>query len=214
MVKRSTLIVVGLFALLLGLLAGVFISQMLPPRLQSTLAESVNVTDSAASDDALDLLRTALDTARAFRDGDYAALAYYVHPEEGVTFTPNTTVDRSVDQTFTAGQIANAPGSSETYIWGTATDSAVPISLTLADYLSAYVWDENYLAQARISVDSTQVTGNALENLTDAYPGCRYVEFYCPGEAPQTDWSALRLVYQQQDGVWYLVGVVHSAWGA
>ena len=141
MVKRSTLIVVGLFALLLGLLAGVFISQMLPPRLQSTLAESVNVTDSAASDDALDLLRTALDTARAFRDGDYAALAYYVHPEEGVTFTPNTTVDRSVDQTFTAGQIANAPGSSETYIWGTATDSAVPISLTLADYLSAYVWD-------------------------------------------------------------------------
>ncbi|MBR1845812.1 MAG: hypothetical protein IJ792_04350 [Oscillospiraceae bacterium] len=214
MVKRSTLSVVGLFALLLGLLAGVFISQMLPPRLQSTLAESVNVTDSTSSDDSVDLLRTALDTARAFRDGDYATLAYYVHPAEGVTFTPNTTVDRSADQTFTVEQIANAANTSETYIWGTATDSAVPISLTFADYRSAYVWDEDYLAQARISVDSTRVAGNALENLTDAYPDCRYVEFYCPGEDPQTDWSALRLVYRQQDGVWYLVGVVHSAWGA
>ncbi len=215
MVRRSTAVVIGLFTLLLGILSGLFVSQLLPPRIQSTLADTVNVgVNPSPSEDTLTLLESALETAKALRDGDFALLSSYIHPTEGVTFTPNCTVDRAVNQTFTAGQIAKAGSSAEAYVWGTATDTAAPISLTFSDYLSGYVWDEDYLAAPRISVDSTSVTGNALENLTDAYPDCRYVEFYFPGADAQMDWSALRLVYQQLDSRWYLVGVIHSEWSA
>ena len=57
--------------------------------------------------------------------------------------------------------------------------------------------------------------GNALENLADAYPGCRYVDFSIPSADPVNDgldWSSLKLVFQPEDDLWYLVGVVHGEW--
>lgn len=201
--------------MLLGVLAGIFISRLLPPRIQSTLTDPMHVTSTAQSEaDSAALLRSALDTAEALRDGDYARLSHMVHPKEGVTFTPNTTVDRTANCTFTPQQIAGGETSAETYVWGTATDTAAPISMTLSDYLAAYVWDEDYLTAPSVSVDSTRAAGNALENVAEAYPDCRYVEFYSAGTDAQTEWSTLRLVYQWYDGGWYLVGVVHSSWGA
>lgn len=215
--KRTLLC--SLLALLLGLGGGFALHYLLPPRSTAVLTSQLTANAPAQAEaptegDSLSLVRCALETADAIREGEYSLLSSYVHPEEGVTFTPASTVDRNSNLTFQAGELAQVAESGKSYVWGTSTDAATPIKLTLKDYVASYVWDRDYIASPRISVDAMQVSGNALENTADAYPGCHYVEFYYPAADGQSEWSTLKLVFQWYQNEWYLVGIVHSAWGA
>lgn len=199
-----------LVALLLGLAGGFALRHVLSDR--SLAAASHLITDASAEENQLSLVDCALETLAAIQDEDYTALSGYVHPQSGVTFTPTATVDPASNLTFSADELVQAADSDKTYVWGTSPSTSSPIKLTVEDYFQAYVWDRDYAASPRISVDTPQVSGNALENTLDAYPDCHYVEFYCPAPDNQTDWSTLRLVYQWYHNNWYLVGIVHSAW--
>ena len=67
----------------------------------------------------------------------------------------------------------------------------------------------------QIGVDRIQMTGNALENLKDAYPDCRFVDFSYPELDPAyqgLDWCSLRLVFAPETTKWRLVGIVHGQW--
>ncbi|MCD8381782.1 MAG: hypothetical protein LUC30_02520 [Clostridiales bacterium] len=208
MVRRSTAILLSALFLILGLAGGFAVSRAISPRgaaiLQTALASEQEQGDVAS------LVSCAVETAQAIRSGDYETLAEYVHPEKGVTFTPNTTVDAVSNLNFLPDALVEASESTATWLWGTTTDAATPINLTLADYFASYVWERDYLASPRISVDSSQVAGNGLENVQEAYPDGRYVEFYATDG--ESNWSTLKLVYEWENGAWYLVGVVHSAW--
>ena len=66
-------------------------------------------------------------------------------------------------------------------------------------------------------MDHVIASGNSLENVEDAYPEDRFVEFYFPGQDPASgglDWSALKLVFSDPEhaGDHRLVGVIHSEW--
>ncbi|MCC8128400.1 MAG: hypothetical protein LIO51_00450 [Clostridiales bacterium] len=208
MVRRSATILLSILFLVLGLAGGFAVSRLISPRsaaiLQTSLASEQEEGDTAS------LVSCAIETAEAIQSGDYETLAEYVHPEKGVTFTPNTTVDAASNLTFLPDALVEASESATTYLWGTSTDTASPINLTVADYFAAYVWEQDYLASLRISVDSSQVAGNGLENVSEMYPDGRYVEFYATDG--ESNWSTLKLVFEWDSGAWYLVGVVHSAW--
>lgn len=215
MTERRSIVFIAVFTFILGLLAGLALPKVLPisERVIHSLTVSSDAKESQPPGGSLSLTTAALETAKVIRDGDYSALSQYVHPEKGVTFSPSATVDASSNQIFTASQIADAGTSKSTYVWGTTSDAASPISLTISDYFTAYVWDQDYLADLRLSVNSVQVSGNALENAADAYPDGQFVEFYRPGSG-QSGWTALKLVFEWYNGDWYLVGVVHSSWSA
>ena len=89
--------------------------------------------------------------------------------------------------------------------------------MTLPEYLGAYVFDADYTQAPIIGVDHVIASGNSLENVEDAYPEDRFVEFYFPGQDPASgglDWSALKLVFSDPEhaGDHRLVGVIHSEW--
>lgn len=89
------------------------------------------------------------------------------------------------------------------------------IELTPAEYFSTYVFNTDYTQAPEIGVDRILQSGNALENLTEAYPGCRFVEFHFPGLDPANaglDWCSLKLVFSPSDSCWQLVGIIHSQW--
>ena len=78
-----------------------------------------------------------------------------------------------------------------------------------------YVYDRDYTQVPQIGVDRIMTGGNALENLAEAYPGCRFVDFAFPSADPVNDgldWSSLKLVFQPGEFRWLLVGVVHGEW--
>ena len=152
---------------------------------------------------------------RQIQERDYDTLAAFVHPEEGVTFTPYSTVDRDSDLRFTAAQVRQFSTDQTVYTWGVSDGLGSLIELTPAEYFSTYVFNTDYTQAPEIGVDRILQSGNALENLTEAYPGCRFVEFHFPGLDPANaglDWCSLKLVFSPSDSCWQLVGIIHSQW--
>ena len=189
MVKPRTAALLSVLALLAGLLGGLLLSLFLPDGLLDPAALTGAATSTSAGSNAetgnVSLVTRAMSTLTAISN-----------------------------LTFSAEEIAAAGRSEQTYVWGTTTDTAEPISLTIDGYFDTYVWDVDYTTASQINVDRVQASGNALENVAEAYPDCRFVEFYSAGVREPTDWQALKLVYRWTNDNWYLVGIIHSTWTA
>lgn len=216
------------------LVAGLLVGGILPMPWDKTPAPAVNsilLTPNDASSqngaggdacaepmdakDNFSLLNSACYVLHLLKEEDYAALSNVVHPERGVTFTPYSTVDFTSDRIFDREQIKNLAEDDAVYTWGITDGRGSLINLTMTDYFARYVFDTDYTQAAQIGVDQILMTGNALENLTDAYPDCRFVDFLVPGRDPALqgmDWSSLKLVFEADSDGWYLVGVVHGQW--
>ena len=157
-------------------------------------SSSANTLPAFNSSDNFPLLSSACAVVRAIQERDYDTLAAFVHPEEGVTFTPYSTVDRDSDLRFTAAQVRQFSTDQTVYTWGVSDGLGSLIELTPAEYFSTYVFNTDY---------------------TQAYPGCRFVEFHFPGLDPANaglDWCSLKLVFSPSDSCWQLVGIIHSQW--
>ena len=161
------------------------------------------------------LLQAAAGVTDALHAKDYEALSAFVHPSRGVTFTPYSTVDFQQDRHFSADQIKNLAQDSATYTWGYEDGRGEPIQMTMSQYFERFVFDADYTQAPQVAVDEIITSGNALENLTEAYSGCRFVDFCYLSRDPASeglDWCSLKLVFAGEDGIWYLVGVVHGEW--
>ena len=213
------------FGLLLGVLLPVDLTRPGPEGSMSTpalpLEPAGSQSGSGQETPALDpednfaLLHAAGLACEAISRRDFTALASYVHPDRGVTFTPYSTVDFDTDLTFTADQIRALEQDQTTYVWGLEDGRGLPIQMTMAQYLDRYVWDADYTRAPELGIDQIITGGNALENLAEAYKGCRFVDFCYPSADPVNDgldWSSLKLVFQAGEHSWYLVGIVHGEW--
>lgn len=235
--KRS-LLFPCILCLLIGLLLGVLVPISLSPGKPATSdvgtmtfttldpSGSSSGSGSASSSawfssstpvqgDNFPLLNTACVVNQALRQKDYATVSKYVHPTRGVTFTPYSTVNFDSDLTFTPAQVQSLSTDKNVYTWGFEDGRGNPIKMTMEQYFARYVYNTDYTQATMIGVDQIITTGNALENLTEEYPGCRFVDFCLPSADPQNDgldWSSLKLVFTLEDTGWLLVGVVHGEW--
>lgn len=232
--KRSLIFPCAL-CLVIGLLLGVLIPVDWTPDAKQPGASNIGTfppidtarsangagSTSSAAESELDptdnfiLLHTAYAVNLALQKQDYAALSSYVHPELGVTFTAYSTVEPESDLIFTAAQIKELPQDKTVYTWGMEDGRGSPIKMTMEQYFARYVYDTDYTQATEIGVDRIITGGNALENLTEAYPQCRFVDFCLPSSDPVNnglDWSSLKLVFQPEHDKWYLVAIVHGEW--
>lgn len=207
--KKASALIYALAGLLAGALLTLVVTYSLIPALSSrdAHADSGTVSSSNAA-----LTDAALETAEYFKSSDYEALAAIVHPDYGVVFSPVATVNLTSNLSFTAKQVENFGESTEKLIWGVRSDSGEPISMTVGDYLANYVIDRDYTASPVITVNYTLRVGNSRENVTDIFPGAGFVDLCYPGtqESEYSDWSILRLVFEEYDGEIRLTAVIHS----
>lgn len=162
-----------------------------------------------------DLIKQAYAVINSFKDHNYKDLSALVHPTKGVSFTPYSMVDHSTDQTFQAANLSNAEKNNNLYIWGLQDGSGLPIQMTMLEYFKKYVYNANYATAPIIGVNTVISSGNSLENVSEAYPNCYFVEFYFPGINPENkgfDWCGLKLVFELTAKKYMLVGVIHSEW--
>lgn len=160
-------------------------------------------------------LGSAFTVVQLLKDKDMIALSTHIHPNKGVRFTPYPYVDLQADLIFTSQQITTLPQSSQVYNWGAFDGTGDPISLTFSDYYDRFVYDSDY-ANPHIIGNNIEIgTGNSIHNIPQAYPGTTFIEFHFTGFDPQyegMDWRSLRLVFENQNNTWYLVGIVHGEW--
>ncbi len=161
------------------------------------------------------LLARAMAVLSALKEEDYTSLSAFVHPKKGVDFTPYSTVDKDANMNFSASGIAGASENQKEYIWGITDGKGDPIRLTISDYFDTYVFNEDYTKAPVIGIDRVIGAGNTPENVAQAYPDGRFVEFHFPGLAEENqgfDWCSLKLVFEEYGGDYKLVGVIHSQW--
>lgn len=151
----------------------------------------------------------------ALKDRDMSRLAGLIHPDKGVRFSPYAYVDREKDQKFTSEQIKDIYNTEKKYLWGSYDGSGDPIELTFKEYFDKFVYNKDFALAPEIGYNRIIKQGNTIININEAYPGSIFMEYHFPGFDPQyegIDWMSLRLVFENKDGVWYLVGIIHDQW--
>ena len=153
----------------------------------------------------------------ALKDGDMQTLSGLIHPGKGLRFSPYATVHTGAggDLVFSAGQVQGLMADSTVHHWGVYDGSGNPIDLTFRQYYEEFVYDADFARPDVVGFDQVVGQGNSIDNIATAYPNGVMVEYHFEGFDPQyagMDWCSLRLVFEEQDGTWYLVGIVHDQW--
>ena len=149
------------------------------------------------------------------KDKDLTKLAKLVHPEKGVRFTPYSYVDVNKDVKITATEFAGLMAETKKRLWGAFDGTGDPIDMTFTEYYKKFVYDVDFLEAPQIVFNQPMQRGNSLVNMKEAYPDAVFIEYHFPGIDPQyngMDWRSLRLVFEQKDSKWYLVGIIHDQW--
>lgn len=144
---------------------------------------------------------------------DFEALTDYIHPD-GLTFTPYGTVGET-DRTIAKEDLVSAAENEEQVFWGYWDGSGDELNLTFHAYWNRFVLNTDYLAADTVTPNEITISGNSIENITEAYPGCLYVEYAVQsylGYDDGTDWSTMKLIFLKVDGQWYLRAIIHSEW--
>ena len=161
------------------------------------------------------LEKNAKTAIKALQEKDMETLASLVHPVEGVRFTPYTYVDKGRNIFFYAMDIPEAMEDNTLHRWGEHDGTGLPIFLTFTDYYNEFVYDQDYAKAKEVTWNRKMEHGSLIDNAPDAYPESQVVEYYFPGFEDKyggMDWVSLRLVWQEFDGNWYLVGIIHDQW--
>ncbi|WP_105619958.1 hypothetical protein [Vallitalea okinawensis] len=160
------------------------------------------------------ILDRALQVTRLLYDKDMNELSNYVHQDKGVRFIPYSNVT-SEDLVFMPSEVVSLYESEEKYTWGSYDGSGEPIEVTFKEYYEEFVYDMDF-ANADIIGNNTLIgEGNSIVNIHEEFPDSKFVEFHFTGENPEyggMDWSSLRLIFEEVDGNWYLVGIGHGQW--
>ena len=184
-------------------LTPIFIEPPLPPQ-----------TPNEEPPAALTLEETAEIVVNALAEMDMATVANYAHPEQGVRFSPYTYVDED-HLVFDVEELPLLIDSDEVFEWGFYDGTGDPIELTFEDYFQKFVYSVDFANPEAMAVNEELGWSSMINNIEEFYPGSSFVEYHFSGFDEQyggMDWRSLRLVFIEEDGVWFLVGIVNDQW--
>lgn len=160
------------------------------------------------------VMARAKEVVQALRDKDMERLAALVHPVKGVRFSPHAFV-RDSDLVFMPDQLIGILTDPTKYAWGFYDGSGLPIEMTFREYYERFIYDQDYASAERTGYNERIGKGNSIDNSLEYYTGGNVVEYHFPGFDPALggmDWRSLRLVFQEEGSMWYLVGIIHDEW--
>jgi len=147
---------------------------------------------------------------------DYLKFSEYIHPADGIRFSPYGYIDSAEDVHLSGDQFVEILKNKQQKLnWGSYDGSGDTILLTVPAYFARFVYDVDFLKPEKSSLNKFIGFGNSLNNLQKIYPGCPFTERHFSGfdkKYEGMDWRSLRLVFKKHAGKYYLVGVVHDQW--
>lgn len=151
----------------------------------------------------------------AIKDKDVETISNLIHPVKGVRFTPYTCVSLENDVVYNKDEIKNFFEDKEVYVWGHYDGTGDEIKLTPSEYYDKFIYSEDFVNAEKVGYNEVLSSGNMLENQFEVYDNPIIVEYYFSGFNPEyggIDWRSLRLVFEQYEGSWKLVGVINNQW--
>lgn len=149
----------------------------------------------------------------ALKNKDFETLSALVSPKKGLRFSPYASVDLESDKVFTKDQVKNLMADKSKITWGVSDGSGEPIMLSFPEYYLKFIYDRDYQSAPQIEPNKRLGKSNSINNISQAYPNSKFIEYYFPPkEGDEMNWGSLRLVFEEDSGKLYLVGIIHDQW--
>ena len=150
---------------------------------------------------------------KALKNHDYKQFAEFIHPEKGVRFSMYAFVDPKEDKHFSKADFEKYHPTKTIFTWGTLDGSGDLYKATIDDYFVKWVYSKDFVT-GQFSLNQFQGKGNSLNNLKEIYPKADFTENFIKGSQAnaEMDWKCLRLVFEELQGKYYLVGVINDQW--
>ncbi|MES2980764.1 MAG: hypothetical protein V4727_00495 [Verrucomicrobiota bacterium] len=156
---------------------------------------------------------TSSKALEALKDKNFGYLSTLAHPEKGIRFTPYAHIDPEKDVVLKANEIKNISADSKSFLWGSYDGSGEPMNLSFGEYFGRFVWNHDFSQAEKSAKNEFLGKGNTTNNLKEVYPDAQFYEYHFSGFDPQfegMDWASLRLVFEEYNDKWYLVGIIHD----
>lgn len=152
----------------------------------------------------------------ALKNRDMNGLASLVHPEKGVRFSPFAYVETGSDRVVSQERIRFFLRDPQKYTWGHSDSDGLPIQMSSKEYFDKYIFDSDYENADEVNYNATIGRSVTVSNVFKVYPRSIIVEFGKDHSGPTAkgeDWRSIKLVFEKNnDGKWYLVGIIHDQW--
>lgn len=145
---------------------------------------------------------------------NYPKLVKYFS-SEGVLFSPYAYIDKVNSKILTPDDFLTAINKKQTFVWGRFDGTGYPINLTVMDYLEKFVYMADFLNAEAVGINEVIKKGNSINNLKDFYPNHFFIDYHFSGFEQKyngMDWASLRLVFEKQDGQYFIVAIIHDQW--
>lgn len=156
---------------------------------------------------------------------NWQELANDVHPEKGLFFSFYADAGSPFAQevAFTKDALRELEGT-ETFVWGYDMGD-YKFEFPINEYVTTFLinhsqrWDGENSIEINYDVvmynDSVVDSGGIINTIPEYFPEAKYIEYYSPSPSEELwhQWQALRFIYEEFDGQWYLIGIardVHS----
>jgi len=209
--RASLRLFIPLFAILLASGCGSDPSFSGPEPSVDILAESgasASPSVSAAEENAR-LLEAAGEVVRALRGRDLNRLAFWIHEEHGVLFSPYRSLDPASSRSFLPDALPQFSDDTK-LVWGVYEGTNNPIELTFREYFETFVYDQDFAQAPTVSANRSAIPDGSPYNGQEVFPESSYVEFYFPRQDSSRGWKSLTLVFLPADDDWRLVAVAHG----
>ena len=156
-----------------------------------------------------------IEVISSIKNKDMAKLAFYTHPSKGIRFSPYGYIDVKDSKVFTSDEVKSLKENSQTYTWGNYDGSGEPINMNFNDYYEKFIYDKDFANPQIIGNNIIVSAGNSLNNIKEVYPESYFAELHFKGFDPNysgLDWESLKLVFEEENGEWYLVSIIHDQW--
>lgn len=164
------------------------------------------------AEDSMDILQTANAIMYILDQQNYRALSTYIS-KDGIMFSPYTFLDSSV-VLLSKVSFVNALDSGTVFMWGFSDGKGDSILMNLENYFNEYVYDADFANADTISINSFVGSGNSINNIAEKFPQDEFVEYHFLGseEYSNMDWKSLILLFEKENGKYFLRGLIHNEW--
>lgn len=171
------------------------------------------ITEAAPESKNEDLKKINNEILSVLKNKNYKAFAEYIHLEKGVRFSMYAFTSINDDKHFTKSDFIKYQPTKTIFTWGARDGSGDSYKATINQYLKDWVFVKDF-TNANYSFNEFQGGGNSLNNLKEIYPDTDFTENYIKGtgENNEMDWNTLRLIFEEFQGKYYLIGVVNDRW--
>ncbi|CAD7812092.1 hypothetical protein CHRY9390_02463 [Chryseobacterium aquaeductus] len=159
------------------------------------------------------LKKTNDELLQAIKVGYFDIFANYIHPQKGVRFSMYAFVNQNEDKHFTKTDFEKYLPTNTIFTWGSRDGSGEIYKATLNKYLNDWAFKKDF-TKSEYSFNQFLGGGNSLNNLKEIYPKTYFTENYMKGSEQYggIDWNALRFVFEEFDGKYYVVAVINDEW--